>query len=235
MSYYWIYYAATLFAAIAQKNPYFALGVIAFFAFRPWLPDPVVIWKNLGRIGSLKRQAELNPANITVRRDLGQAYIDLRWWRSALRYLDEAQARFPREQELAYLRGLALLGARKYEDALRAFGQACGIDPDRGEPFSSASAQKAEQMFRRYGEAYLGAAKALIALDRLEQAEEALDVCIPYNTSTLEPIILLAKVRSARGDEKGAQEARVKARQTYRELPGFMRRRQIGLWLRSFI
>ncbi|MFO0741549.1 MAG: hypothetical protein U0270_36970 [Labilithrix sp.] len=233
-SYYWLYYAATLFAAVAQRNPYIAFGFLFLLAVRPWLPDPVVIWRNFGRIGSLKRQVELNPANITARRDLGQAYLDLRWYGSAQRFLDEAQKRAPRDQEVAYLRGLALLGTRRYDEALRAFGEAVGVDPDKGEPFSSASAKTNERTFRRYGEAYLGAARALEKLERLEQAEDALDVCIPYNSSTLEPIIMLARVRAARGNEEGAMEARRLARKTWRELPGFMRRRQFGLWLRSF-
>lgn len=235
MSYYWIYYAATLFAAVAQKNPFFALGILALIVLRPYLPDPVVIWKNFGRIGSLKRQIDTNPANVTARRDLAQAYLDMRWYGSALRYLKEALERTPRDQELEYMRGVALLGQRNDEEALRAFGAAVGIDPDRGEPFSSLSARANERAFRRYGEAYLGAARALEKLNRLEQAEDALDVCIPYNSSSLEPIILLARVRAARGNQKGAAEARKLARKTYSELPGFMRRRQLGLWLRSFL
>jgi tetratricopeptide (TPR) repeat protein len=232
--YYWLYYLAMLFAAVAKQNPYIAFGFLFLLAVRPWLPDPVVIWRNLGRIGSLKRQIELNPANITARRDLAQAYLDLRWHKSALHYLDEARERSPRDQELAYMRGLALLGARKYDAALRAFAEAVGVDPDRGEPFSSASANTNERTFRRYGEAYLGAARALTALERWQQAEDALDMCLPYNSSTLEPLLLLARVRAARGNEKGASEARKLARKTWSELPGFMRRRQFSLWLRSF-
>lgn len=233
--YYWLYYAATLFAAVAQRNPYIALGFLFLIAVRPWLPDPVVIWRNFGRIGSLKRQIELNPANLIARRDVAQAYLDLRWFASALRYLNEAQERAPRDQEVAYMRGLALLGARDYEASLRAFAEAVGVDPDKGEPFSSASANTNERTFRRYGEAYLGAARALIALERWEQAEDALDMCIPYNSSTLEPLLLLAKVRAARKNENGAYEAKKLARKTWGELPGFMRRRQLGLWLRSFL
>lgn len=232
--YYWLYYAATLFAAVAQRNPFIAFGFLFLIAARPWLPDPVAIWRNFGRIGSLKRQVEMNQANITARRDLAQAYLDLRWYRSSLRYLDEAQSRDPRDQELSYMRGLALFGARKYEEALKAFAAAVGVDPEKGEPFSSASANTNERAFRRYGEAYLGAAKALIKLGRMEQAEDALDVCIPFNSSELEPLILLASVRAERGNEKGAAAARKEARRTWSELPGFMRRRQFGYWLRSF-
>ncbi|MBX3232059.1 MAG: hypothetical protein KIT84_19910 [Labilithrix sp.] len=235
MSYYWMYYAVMLFAAFAQQNPYVALGVVGFFLVRRWLPDPVVIVKNLGRISGLKRQATMNAANVTVRRDLGQAYLDLRWHGSALRWLDEARAKAPRDQEIAYLRGLALLGKGRAEDALRAFGEAVGIDPDKGEPFSSASSKANERTFRRFGEAYLGAAKALEKLGRHEQAEEALCTCTTFNSSTLEPLVMLARVRARRGDEAGAADARRQARKTWRELPGFMRRRELGWWLRSFV
>lgn len=230
-----MYYAMTLFAALAEKNPYLALGLVGFFLARRWLPDPVVILKNLGRIGALKRQASLNASNVVVRRDLGQAYLDLRWHRTALRYLDEAKALAPRDQEVAYLRGLAQYGAGKTEDALRSFGEAVGVDPEKGEPFSSASHATNERAFRRYGEAYLGAARCLLELGRLDQAEEALEVCATFNSSTLEPLVLLARVRARRGNEPGASEARRKARKTWSELPGFLQRRQLGWWLRSWV
>jgi tetratricopeptide (TPR) repeat protein len=234
MSYYWMYYAATLFASLAQRNPYIALGVIAFFLVRQWLPDPVIISRNLTRIGALKRQASLNPANVVARRDIAQAYLDLRWYRSALRYLDEAHARAPNDRELAYLRGLALLGRNEPELALRAFGTAVGIDPDRGEPFSSASARTNERDFRRHAEAYLGAARALERLGRFEQAAEALDVCIACNSSSLEPLVMLARVRARSGDHDGAYAAKKQARKTWSELPGFMRRKELRWWLRTF-
>lgn len=230
-----MYYAATMFLAFAQKNPYVALGVVGLFLVRRWLPDPVVIGRSLGYISSLKRQATMNQANIIARRDLGQRYLDLRWYRSALRWLDEAQQKAPRDKDIAYLRGLALLGKGEPEAALRAFGEALGIDPDKGEPFSSASSGANDKTFRRFGEAYLGAAKALVKLERFEQAEDALDACITFNSSSLEPLVLLARVRSERGNDKGAMEARRLARKTWSELPGFMRRRELGWWLRSLI
>jgi tetratricopeptide (TPR) repeat protein len=235
MNYYWMYYAATFLLAYAQHNPLFALAALVFLAARPWLPDPVVIFKNLSRVGALKRQARLNAANVTVRRDLAMAYLDLRWHRSALRWLDEARARDPRDQEVAYLRGLALLRGGDAENALRAFGEAVGIDPDAGEPFSSQSARKNERTFRRYGEAFLGAAEALERLKRFPQAEEALEVAASYNSSSLEPLVRLARVRSRQGNESGARDAAREARRTFSQLPGFMKRKQIGWWLRSLL
>jgi tetratricopeptide (TPR) repeat protein len=233
MNYYWTYYALTFFLAYAVRSPWVCGVVVAFFLLRRWLPDPVVILRNLGRIGALKRQVTLNAANVTARRDLGRAYLDLRRPKTALRYLDEARERDPRDQEIAFLRGLALLGSRDDEGALRALGEAVGIDPDKGEPFSSKRAGDAR--FARYGEAYLAAATALERLGRLPQAEQALEMAAMHNSSLIEPLVRLARVRREQGNADGAREAARTARRTFGELPAFMRRRQLGWGIRSYL
>jgi tetratricopeptide (TPR) repeat protein len=233
MSYYWTYYLFTFFLAYAVRNPWVCGVILAFYALRAWLPDPVAILRNLGRIGALKRQVTLNASNVTARRDLGRAYLEMRRPRTALRYLDEARARDPKDPEISYLRGLALLGARDYEPALRAFGEAVGIDPDKGEPFSST--RTGESRFNRFGEAYLVAATALEKLGRLPQAEEALQMAVMHNSSLIEPLVRLARVRREQGDSAGAKEAARTARRTFGELPGFMRRRQLGWGIRAYL
>jgi len=191
--------------------------------------------RNLSRIGSLKRQAHVNAANVIVRRDLAIAYLELRQPRTALRYIDEALVRDPRNQELAYLRGTALLRTNELEPALRSFGAALGIDPDSAEPLSSQSARGNAGTFRRYGEALLGAAQALEGLERFDQAEQALESASTYNTSILEPFVRLARVRRRKGDTAGADAASQEARRTFTQLPAFMKRRQSGWWLRSWV
>src|SRR5262249_7755916 len=235
MSYYWLYYLFPFALAYFERNPLFALVAIGFFAVRPWLPDPVVILRNFSRIRALKRQARLNPAHGTAPRELALAYIDLRGTRSALRWLDEARERAPRDQEVASLRGLALLKVGDAENALRAFGEAVGIDPDAGEPFSSERGKGNERAFRRYGEAFLGAASALERLGRFPQAEEALSVAASYNSSSLEPLVRLARVRAHQGNADGARDAAREARRTSTQLRGFMKRKQLGWWFRSFM
>jgi tetratricopeptide (TPR) repeat protein len=234
MNFYWTYYLLTFFLAYAARRPWVLVVVLAFYVLRPWLPDPVVLLRTLSRIGALRKQASLNPANITVRRDLGRAYLDLRRPRKALGYLDEARVRDPHDQDIAYLRGLALLGIRENEAALRAFGEAVGIDPEKGEPFSS-SRRAGGTTFSRYGEAYLGAALALERLDRMAQAEEALSTSATFNSSLIEPLVRLARVRRAQGNSDGAREALRDARRTFGELPGFMRRRQFGWGIRAYL
>ncbi len=235
MNYYWMYYAATFFLAYAEKNPKVGVAALAFFVLRPWLPDPVVIVKNLSRISRLKRLSSINVANAPARRDLGLAYLDLRMPGTALYWLDEAKKLDPKNQEIDYLRGVALLKRGESDEALRAFGHAVGIDPDKGEPFSSQGARGAERTFRRYGEAYLGAADALERLGRLPQAEEALEVSSTYNTSSLEPLVRLSRVRKRQGKGDGAREALLEARRTWGQLPGFMKRQQFGLYVRALL
>jgi tetratricopeptide (TPR) repeat protein len=235
MNYYWIYYAATFFLAYAEKNPKVAVAALAFFVMRPVLPDPVVIVKNLSRISRLRRLAQINAANAPARRDLGLAYLEMRMPVAALHWLDAAKKLDPKNQELDYLRGLALLKRGDAGEALRAFGAAVGIDPDKGEPFSSHSARGAERTFRRFGEAYLGAAEALERLGRLPQAEEALEVASSFNTSSLEPLIRLSRVRRRQGKGDLAREALREARRTWGLLPGFMKRKQLGLYVRALL
>jgi tetratricopeptide (TPR) repeat protein len=233
MGYYWTYYALTFFMAYAVQRPWVCGVAVALFLLRPYLPDPVALLANLSRIGALRKQVSVNPANVPARRDLGRAYLALRRPRKALVYLDEARARDPRNQDIAFLRGQAYLLAGDDKGALAAFGEAVGVDPEKGEPFSSV--RKGASGFSRYGEAYLGAATALERLKRYDQAEEALGMCASFNSSLIEPLVRLSRVRRARGDQAGARDALRAARKTFGDLPGFMRRRQLGWVVRAYL
>jgi tetratricopeptide (TPR) repeat protein len=230
MNPYWMYYAATFFFAFANSNPRIAVVAVVFFLLRRWLPDPVAIFKNMTRVGALRRQALLNAANVPARRDLGAAYLELRMPKTALRWLNEAQILDPRNQDVAYLRGLALLRGRSAEEALAAFGQAVGAHDEDVE-----SNGTSECMFRRDAEAYMGAAEALHRLGRFAQAEEALAMSARLNSSWLLPLLQLARVRRRQGDADGAGRARLEARRTWSQLPGYMRRRQFGSYLQAWL
>jgi tetratricopeptide (TPR) repeat protein len=235
MSYYWTYYLFSFFMAYALRNPVAAgVLVLAFFAAQRWLPDPVVLFGTLGRIGRLKSQARMNAANLIARRDLGRAYLDLRWPRTALKWLDEARSLDPREPEIAYLRGLALLRIGKHEEALTALGESVGVRED-GAASSKPPPPGARSTFARYAEAYLAAATALEKLERWPQAEDALVMATEHNSSLVEPLVRLARARRAQGNTSGADDAIRAARKTFHELPGFMRRRQLGWGVRAYL
>ena len=235
MGYYWTYYAAVLLAAYAVHNPWACGVAVLFFAVRRWLPDPVILMRSLSRIGALKTQTRLNPGNAVARRDLGRAYLDLRRPRTALRFLDEAAEREPRDADVAYLRGQALLRLGDDERALRAFAVAVGFDPDENQPFSDASKRGKGLSAQRHADAYLAAAIALERLGRIDQSEEAYMMAASSNSSNLEPLVRLARLRRRKKDEPGAEKALAEARETWSALPGFMRRKQFGWRVRAMI
>jgi tetratricopeptide (TPR) repeat protein len=231
--YYWTYYLATFFAAYLIQNPWLCLVIVFFYAVRGFLPDPVAIIRNLGRIGRLRAQVELNAANVTARRDLGRAYLELRMPKKALVYLDQAQQIDPKNRDVAFLRGRALLRVARHDEALKTLGASLGIDPETGE-FASGSARNASaNAAARDGEAYLAAAEALDKLGRLEEMAEMLGAAARCNSSSLEALVRLAMVRRRLKDDKGAREALEEARRTWRQLPSFGRRGQLSWWLRA--
>ena len=233
VGYYWIYYLATALAAFAVQNPWLALTVVGFFALRRFLPDPVAIARNLGRLGRLRAQAELNAANVVVRRDLGRAYLELRMPKTALKYLDQALAIDAKNPDVAYLRGLALLRVRRPEEALRAFGESLGIDTETGEFSSASSRTLTHRATARDGDAYLAAAEALEQMGRFPEMAEMLGAASRCNQSSVEALVRLALVRRRLKDETGARQALDEARRTWRQLPAFGRRGQLAWWLRA--
>ena len=87
----------------------------------------------------------------------------------------------------------------------------------------------------RFGEAYLRAGDALMALGRWEEAAEGLEHFVTVNRSSVEGRVKLARARRAIGDRPGARDALEEARATYRDSPGFHRRNQRLWWLRAVI
>ena len=86
-----------------------------------------------------------------------------------------------------------------------------------------------------HGEPFRVAAEALLKLGRLEEAEDALSRFVQINSSSVEGYTRLARVRHDRGDKTGANEAIEEALQTFKQMPGYLRRKQIGWWLRAHL
>jgi predicted Zn-dependent protease len=214
---YWTYYLAWMALTYAVHRPWMMVGALAFFVLRPFIPDPFVIARTWGRIRSLDAQIAANPSNVTARRDLAVLWLERLRPRRALELLDEARKRSPDDAELLYLTGVARARSGDPEGALGPLVQAVEVDPRM-----------------RFGEPYLVAAGALIALGRLEEAEDALDRYVSTNSSSLQGYVRLAEVRKGRGNREGARQAIREALDTWSQLPGYRRRVELGWWLRAW-
>jgi tetratricopeptide (TPR) repeat protein len=215
-SYYLFWIIAPAAVAIATSHPSALLLVLVGLVARRWIPDPFLALKHRARIRSLTVEARTNPGNITARRDLATIWLEKRRPQRALPFVEEALARDPESPELLFLRGLAELYLQHNERALESFLAVVHESPNF-----------------RYGEAYLRAADALVAMSRLEDAEDALQRYLKINSSSIEALLKLARVRKARNDAAGAEKARADLRDVWHLLPTFQRRLQLGWYLRA--
>jgi len=213
---YWTYYLALMLLSYAAHQPWMLAGVLVFFVLRPFLPDPLVLARTWGRIRALDAQIASNPANVTARRDLAVIWLERLRPGRALALLDEARARHPDDAELLYLTGVARLRSGDREGALDPLVKAVEIDPRV-----------------RFGEPYLVAAEALADLGRLEEAEDALDRYTSVSSSSLQGWVRLSDVRKRRGDREGAAAALREALDTWKQVPRYRRRGELGWWLRA--
>jgi tetratricopeptide (TPR) repeat protein len=215
---YWTYYLAWIALTYAMQRPWLMVGALIFFVLRPFIPDPVVLFRTFGRIRTLESQIAANPANVTARRDLAVIWLERLRPGRALSLLDEARVRHPEDAELLYLTGTARLRSGDAEGALEPLVKSIEIDPRI-----------------RFGEPYLVAAEALLRLKRLEEAEDALERYVSFNSSSLEGYVRMAAVRKERGDVGGAKEALSEALATWRQMPPYRRRTEVGWWLRAHL
>src|SRR5438128_8058010 len=148
---YLAYYLFWFGLAYAMHYPWLAAGAAAVYLSRGFLPDPVVWMRTQVRIGRLRADIAANAANVTARRDLARLYLDRMRPRAALRLLDEARARHPDDPELLYLTGLARYRSRDPAGALEPLVRAVELRPGL-----------------LFGEPYLVAADALVAIGKLE-------------------------------------------------------------------
>lgn len=204
----------TLFAVVSAHPSILLVAVIAFAA-RRWLPDPISYVRHAGRVRCLQQQVDINPANAVARAQLGEIWLAKRRPRRAIPMFEQALERDRTSAELQYLLGLARLRAGDAEAALPPLSEALAKEPKV-----------------RYGSAYLAIGEALAKLGRLDEAIDAFERFLKINTSSLEGYARLANARSRKKDEPGAADARKQAFETYRVLPAFQRRKQLGWWLR---
>jgi tetratricopeptide repeat protein len=215
-SYYLFWLVAPALIAVVTQHPLVLAVVVVGVIARRWLPDPILILSQAGRIRSLGADVAANPANLTARRDLAVIYLARHRPGKALKLLEEARARDQESVELRYLEGLCLLGLGRHEPALEALLDVVAREPKF-----------------RYGEASLRAADALYGLGRWQDAEDGYRHYLEINRSSVEATFKLARAQRKAGDAAAAKATFAGARRMYRELPGFHRRRQLGWYLRA--
>jgi tetratricopeptide (TPR) repeat protein len=214
-SYYLFWIGVPVLIALLS-HPAVLIVVIVGLVARRWLPDPFLILKHHGRVRSLEVDVATNPGNATARRDLAKIWLEKHRPRRALPLLAEAIARDPDSLELTYLSGVSHLLAGEHEKALAELLAVIHREPGF-----------------HYGEAYLRAADALIALGRWDDADDALERFVKINSSSLEARYKQVRVCKARKDADGARKALADLRHVWRTLPAYQRRKQLGWYFRS--
>jgi tetratricopeptide (TPR) repeat protein len=217
-SYYLFWLIAPTALALVSRFPLIMLIVPIGFVARRWLPDPILYLRRAGRISRLRAVVQANAADVLSRRQLAMLYLEQRKPVAALPLVDAALAREPESAELLHLRGLCLLGARRWDDAIAAFIATLQVDPRF-----------------RYGEPYLKIAEALAPLGRWKDAEESLEHFVAIHGSSLEGRVKQAHARERLGDRPGSDALKIEARSVYAQLPPFQRRRQFLWWCRSWL
>lgn len=211
------YYLAWMALTYVVQYPPLAVGLVVLFLVRRYVPDPFVLFRTMGRIRTLRRQIDANPANVTARRDLAVVYLDRLRPTAALGLLDEARKRFPEDAELLLLTGIAHARRGEHEEALDPLVRAVAIDP-RG----------------RFGQGYLVAGDALRALGRNEEAIDAYERYLSLSSSSVEGHVKLARAHRAAKERDAALSALDEATRTWSQVPGYVKRQQFGWWLAAW-
>jgi tetratricopeptide (TPR) repeat protein len=203
---YWIWYLVTALLAWAFKLPQLLLLWLLVLAGRRWMPDPIAWLHRTRRIHELEAQVRTYPGDLLARRRLAAEYLEAARPLPASALLEEAIAKGLRDDEAFYLLGMARLRAGDPAEALSPI-----VRSVRGN----------EKLL--YGEPYFAAAEALIALRRLDEAQDALERGLAVNSSHVAGHVRLGRVRAARGDRAGARRAWRAAVDTWKQLPEYLK------------
>jgi tetratricopeptide (TPR) repeat protein len=213
LTYYLAFMAVWHLVGRGLDYPSLLAGAALLLLVRRWLPDPYRYVKHRRLIARLRSEIAQNPDNATARRDLAVIWIAKGRPRRALFLIDQALARDSESTELLFLRGKALLGC----------GDAAGaLDP------LIRAARRNER--HAYGEAYLIAGRALEAMRRSAEAEDAYERYVAINSSSVEGHVRLARSRRGR-DADGVRRALGEAIDTFGQIPAFRRRKELGWYL----
>ncbi len=184
------YYLIAMLASFALARPWFAGIVVVLFLLRNKLPGPRRWLEQRARRLRLERQAELNPANLLVRRDLALLAVERKQGATALRYADEALVREPKNPELLLARAEALVMLGRHGDAIPALVAVNQVDARTG-----------------FGRTFQLAAECLEHTGQLPEAIDAAERYVKVSTSDPNGYLCLAHLRAKTGDAAGATQA----------------------------
>jgi tetratricopeptide (TPR) repeat protein len=210
------YYFAWMLLSYGLRQPWLLVGVAGLWLLRGLIPPPRALFGAWGRARRLRQQVQVNRANITARRDLATIYLDLLRPRRALELLEEGLLLAPEDTELLYLSGLALHRAGRHEHALERLLRVVEKDARL-----------------RHGEPYLVAGDALLALGRWDDAIDGYERFLDFNSSNVTVHTQLARAHAGARSYARSRAALLAGIDTWHSLPGSMKRRQLGAYLRA--
>jgi len=210
------YYFAWMAFSYLIREPRLLVGLLVLWFLRGLLPPPGAIFGALGRAGRLREQVRVNRANITARRDLATIYLSLLRPRRAIPLLEEGLTLAPDDAELMYLHGVALHRAGRHDEALARL---------------LAAIEKDARL--RHGHPYFVAGETLLALKRWDDAADAFERYLDFNSSDVAAHTLLSRAYAGGNDAAAARKWLLAGIATWHGLPGAMKRRQLGAYLRA--
>lgn len=210
------YYVAWAALSYLVREPRLLVGVLVLFFLRGLLPPPGAIFGAWRRAGYLREQVKVNRSNITARRDLATIYLNLLRPGRAIPLLEEGLALAPNDAELIYLHGVALHRAGRHDAALAQLLDAIERDGRL-----------------RHGHPYSVAGEALLALKRWDDAADAFERYLDFNSSDVAAHTCLARAYMGNRDAAAARKWLLAGLSTWHGLPGAHKRRQFGAYLRG--
>jgi tetratricopeptide (TPR) repeat protein len=213
---YWTYYLLWTFFVYFMHEPWLFAGVLVLLFVQRFLPRPDALFRALRHARRLRTEVEINPANVTARRNLARVYLDVLRPRAALSLLEQALARAPDDAEIQYLSGLALTRVGRHEDALPRLVRAVELDPRVG-----------------FGLPYRVAGDALYALKRWDGAIDAYERYASSNSSDVGVHTRLAHAHYKAGERDEVKRCLAEALDAFRYLRGASKRRSFRRYLEA--
>jgi tetratricopeptide (TPR) repeat protein len=207
------YYAAWVLLSYGLRQPWLLAGILVLWLSRGFVPTPGALFGGLGKVRRLRQQVELNRANVTARRDLATIYLNLLKPQRAFDLLEEGLALSPGDPELTYLSAVALHKLGRYEEALARL---------------LAAIEKDSRL--RQGHPYFVAGETLLALGRFDDAVDAFERYLDFNSSDVAAHTLLARAFAGAKNDSEAKRWLAAGIKTWYGLPGAHKRKQFGAY-----